>query len=75
MVNSKKVQATALPLPKKKNEKSPPPKKVPVVEETKGSSYGKGKGKIVVSDIACISVLLCFAISRSIVQVRRQKSL
>jgi len=47
MVNSKKVQAAALPLPKKKNEKSPPPKKVPVVEETKGSSYGKGKGKIV----------------------------
>ena len=32
-----------LPVPKKKSEK------LPMVEELKGSSYGKGKGKIAVS--------------------------
>ena len=47
MVNSKKVLA-ALPVPKKKGEKKSP-EKLPVVEELKGSSHGKGKGKIVVS--------------------------
>ena len=34
-----------LPVPKKKSEK----KKLPMVEEPKGNSYGKGKGKIAVS--------------------------
>ena len=36
-----------LPVPKKKSEK----KKLPMVEEFKGSSYGKGKGKIAVSTL------------------------
>jgi len=44
MVNSKKVSAI-LPVPKKKSEKKSP-EKVPMVEEFKGSSHGKGKGKI-----------------------------
>ena len=44
MVNSKKV-AASLPLPKKKKSA-----KSAVVEEVlKGSSHGKGKGKVVVS--------------------------
>jgi len=50
MVNSKKVLA-ALPVPKKKGsekqspEKFPIMEKVPMVEELKGISHGKGKGK------------------------------
>ena len=36
-----------LSVPKKKSEK----KKLPMVEEFKGSSYGKGKGKIAVSTL------------------------
>jgi len=48
MVNTKKVMAS-LPLPKKKKSKTQLPmvEKVPIVEEVKGSSHGKGKGKIV----------------------------
>jgi len=41
MVNSKQVRA-ALPVPKKKSEEE-----LPLVEELKGSSHGKGKGKSV----------------------------
>ena len=48
MVNSKKVVAS-LPLPKKKSKTQlPMVEKVPIVEEVKGSSHGKGKGKIAV---------------------------
>ena len=48
MVNTKKVVAS-LPLPKKKSKKQAlMVENVPVVEEVKGSSHGKGKGKIVV---------------------------
>jgi len=43
MVNSKKVLA-ALPVPKKKGEKKSP-EKLPMVEELKGNSHGKGMGK------------------------------
>jgi len=47
MVNTKKVVAS-LPLPKKKSKKQAlMVENVPVVEEVKGSSHGKGKGKIV----------------------------
>ena len=44
--NGKRIKKLdILPVPKKKSEK----KKLPMVEEPKGSSYGKGKGKIAVS--------------------------
>jgi len=46
MVNSKKVMAT-LPVPKKKGSEMKSSEKVPMVEEFKGSSHGKGKGKVV----------------------------
>ena len=67
MVNSKKVRA-ALPVPKKKSEE-----KLPLVEELKGSSHGKGKGKAVVgySTHFCPSIIF---VARVRVQVRRQKS-
>ena len=77
MVNTKKVVAS-LPLPKKKREKHlAMVEKVPIVEEVKGSSFGKGKGKITVgfSNLKSILTLkatgaICF-ISRSRFQ-RRQ---
>ena len=48
MVNTKKVMAS-LPVPKKKSKKQAlMVEKVPIVEEFKGSSHGKGKGKIAV---------------------------
>ena len=51
MVNTKKVMAS-LPLPKKKREKQLAiVEKVPIVEEVKGSSFGKGKGKIAVGSL------------------------
>jgi len=55
MVNSKKV-AASLPLPKKKSAKSA------VVEEVlKGSSHGKGKGKVVEQSLSAAKV----SVSRS----------
>ena len=74
MVNSKKVLA-ALPVPKNKGEKKSP-EKLPMVEELKGNSHGKGKGKgkTVVSNWSYFSRLKYF-VARSRVQMWRRKCL
>ena len=81
MVNTKKVVAS-LPLPKKKREKHlAMVEKVPIVEEVKGSSFGKGRGKIRVgfSNLELISALKAidamYFIPRRRVQRRQSKSL